>query len=60
MASTKRGAAFAAEQGIQQGILDFIKQALNKGAFDAVLIPTRVTGGDSIDYLLIQEHLDGG
>lgn len=55
MASTQKGATFPAERSIQKGILDFIEEALGKGAFDAVLIPSKVPGGDSIAYLLIQD-----
>ena len=56
MASTQRGAVFPANEGTREGILDFIKQALGKGCFDAVLIPARVPGSDSFTYLLIQDE----
>ena len=61
MAAIQKGAIFPAEGGVEKGILDFIKQALQQGAFDAVLIPARVPAGDSFAYLLIKDEslLDG-
>jgi len=56
MTHTEQGAIFPAEGGIEAGILDFIKQALRKGCFDAVLILARIPGGDSFTHLLIQDE----
>jgi len=56
MGSTEKGALFPAEGGIREGILDFIKQAIGKGCFDAVLIPAKVPGNDSFTYLLIRDE----
>ena len=56
MTHTEQGAIFPAEGGIETGILDFIKQALSKGCFDAVLISAKTPGGDSFAYLLIQDE----
>lgn len=56
MASTQKGALFPAEGGVREGVLDFIKQALGKGCFDAVLIPAKAPGSDSFTYLLIQDE----
>jgi formate dehydrogenase subunit beta len=50
------GAVFPAEGGIEEGILDCIRQALSKGCFDAVLVPVRVPAGDSFAYLLVQDE----
>jgi len=55
MTDTEQGAVFLAE-GVKEGILDFIKQALGKGCFDAVLIPAKVPGSDAFNYLLIQDE----
>jgi len=55
MAYTEQGAVFPTNGETQQGIRDFIKQALDKECFDAVLIPAKVTGGDSFTYSLIQD-----
>jgi formate dehydrogenase subunit beta len=56
MTHTEQGAIFPAEGGTEVGILDFIKQALRKGCFDAVLISAKTPGGDSFAYLLIQDE----
>jgi len=56
MANTEQGVVFPAEGDIREGILDFIKQVLGKGCFDAVLIPAKVPGGDSFTYLLIRDE----
>lgn len=55
MADTEQGAVFPAEGSVEEGIIDFLKQALGKGCFDAVLIPARVAGGESFAHLLIQD-----
>jgi len=56
MVESKQGAIFPTENGIEEGILNFIKQALGKDCFDAILIPAKVPGADSFSYLLIQEE----
>ena len=56
MVVTQKGAILAAEEGTEKGILNFIKQALSQGCFDAVLIPARVPTGDSFAYFLIQNE----
>jgi formate dehydrogenase subunit beta len=56
MAETQLCATFPAERGAEEGILDFIRQALSKDCFDAVLIPAKVPAGDSFAYLLIQDE----
>ena len=56
MTHTEQGAIFPAEGGTEVGILDFIKQALRKGCFDAVLISAKTPEGDSFAYLLIQDE----
>jgi formate dehydrogenase subunit beta len=55
MASSQQGAIFAAESGVEKGVLEFLKQALDQGCFDAVLIPTRVPTGDSFAYFLVRD-----
>jgi len=55
MVNTEYGAVFPAES-VRKGVLDFIKQALGKNCFDAVLIPTKMPGSDSFPYLLIQDE----
>ena len=56
MVVTQKGAILAAEEGTEKGILNFIKQALSQGCFDAVLIPARVPTGDSFAYFLIRNE----
>jgi len=55
MADTEQGAIFPAE-GIREGILDFIKQALGKSCFDAVLILAKIPESDSFSYSLIKDE----
>jgi formate dehydrogenase subunit beta len=56
MTNTRKGASLPAEGSVQKGIIDFVKQALKQGAFDAVLIPSRVPAGDSFAYLLVRDE----
>lgn len=56
MTHTEQGAIFPAEGGIEAGILDFIKQALRKGCFDAVLMLSKAPESDSFVHLLIQDE----
>jgi formate dehydrogenase subunit beta len=54
--TAQEGAVFPAEGGVEEGILDCIRQALVKGCFDAVLVPVKVPAGDSFAYLLVQDE----
>jgi len=56
MTTTRKGALLPAEGSVQKGIIDFAKQALKQGAFDAVLIPSRVPAGDSFAYFLVRNE----
>jgi len=56
MATNRKGALLPAEGGAQKGIINFAKQALKQGVFDAVLIPSRVPAGDSFAYFLIRNE----
>ncbi|MBN1504357.1 MAG: 4Fe-4S dicluster domain-containing protein [Candidatus Eisenbacteria bacterium] len=47
-----KGGQVDARGGIQAGITSFLKEALSKGCFDAVMIPTRVPAGDSFAWIL--------
>jgi formate dehydrogenase subunit beta len=49
-------AVFPAQGGVEAKILDFVRQALAKGCFDAVLVPVKVPAGDSFAYLLLQDE----
>ncbi|MGB5925827.1 MAG: hypothetical protein WBH01_07010 [Dehalococcoidia bacterium] len=56
MTTTRKGALLPAQGSVQKGIIDFAKQALKQGAFNAVLIPSRVPTGDSFAYFLVQNE----
>ena len=53
---TEKGAVFPASGGAEAGILDFIRQALGKGCFDAVMLPVKTPAGDSLAYLLVKDE----
>jgi len=50
-----KGAVISAKTGTKESIIDFLKKAMDKGVFDAVLIPMRVPAGDSFAYVLIKD-----
>ena len=50
-----KGASISAKSNTKEGILDFLTKAMDKGVFDAVLIPMRVPAGDSFAYVLIKD-----
>ena len=45
-----------ANGGPEEGILDFVAQALGKGCFDAVLVPAKLPGSDSFGHVLIEDQ----
>ena len=56
MTDAEQGTVFTAEGSTREIILTFIKQALGKDCFDAVLIPAKAPESDSFSYLLIQDE----
>jgi formate dehydrogenase subunit beta len=56
MTNTRKGASLPAGGSAEKGIIDFTQEALKQGAFDAVLIPSRVPTGDSFAYFLIRDE----
>ena len=50
-----KGASISAKPNTKEGILDFLTKAMDKGVFDAVIIPMRVPAGDSFVYVLIKD-----
>ncbi len=50
-----KGAAIPAKSGIKKTIIDFFEKAVDKGVFDAVIIPMRVPAGDSFSYVLVKD-----
>jgi formate dehydrogenase subunit beta len=49
------GAVISAKTGTKESIINFLKKAMDKGVFDAVLVPMRVPAGDSFVYVLIKD-----
>ena len=51
----KRGAALPAESGIGNAVLDFLRQAMEKGLTDALLLPVKLPKGDSFAWILMND-----
>ncbi|MGD9117182.1 MAG: 4Fe-4S binding protein [Dehalococcoidia bacterium] len=56
MAADEKGALFTAEGGPREKVIAFLRQAITKNCFDAVLIPVRAEGTDSFSYLLTRDE----
>jgi len=56
MANIKQGVIIPAEGGASKGILSFIKQALSKECFDAVLLMAKIPQSDSFAHVLIEDE----
>ncbi|MCK4716016.1 MAG: 4Fe-4S binding protein [Candidatus Marinimicrobia bacterium] len=52
---TKNGVKISLEKGLQNQIRDFLKKSLEKGVFDAVILPVRVPTGDSYAWILMND-----
>jgi formate dehydrogenase subunit beta len=50
-----KGAVLTAEGGVEAALVGWLKEALDKKVFDALLIPVEVPAGDSFAYLLLQD-----
>jgi len=50
-----KGAVISAKSSIKESIIGFLEKGMDKGVFDAVLIPVRVPAGDSFAYVLIKD-----
>ncbi len=50
-----KGARLPASDGVEAALVAWLKQALNKHIFDALLIPVEVPAGDSFAYVLLQD-----
>jgi formate dehydrogenase subunit beta len=50
-----KGAVLSAEGGVEAALVGWLKEALDKKVFDALLIPVEVPAGDSFAYLLLQD-----
>ena len=49
-----KGAILPAEDGVESAVIGWLKEALSKKVFDALLIPVEVPAGDSFAYLLLR------
>ena len=56
MSDNKQGAIFSTKGSIEEGIVDFIRQALSQGCFDAVLIAAKMPLSDSFAHVLIEDE----
>jgi formate dehydrogenase subunit beta len=56
MAPDDKGALFPAEGGVRERVKAFLQKAISQGCFDAVLIPARAPGTDSLAYSLIGDE----
>ena len=52
-----KAARIAVEGNIEETILDFLKKAMDKKLFDAILIPMAVPAGDSYAWVLTRDKL---
>ena len=50
-----KGAVIPAKSGIRKTIIDLLEKAVDKGVFDAVIIPMKVPAGDSFAYVLVKD-----
>jgi len=50
-----KGKIITSQNGLNQVIKGILKSLLEKGLFDAILVPTRVPSGESFVYLLIKD-----
>jgi formate dehydrogenase subunit beta len=56
MAPDDKGALFPAEGGVRERVRAFLQKAISQGCFDAVLIPAKAPGTDSLAYSLIGDE----
>jgi formate dehydrogenase subunit beta len=56
MAPDDKGALFPAEGGVRERVKAFLQKAISQGCFDAVLIPAKAPGTDSLAYSLIGDE----
>jgi len=50
-----KGAVITAKSGTEKTIIDMLEKTIDKGVFDAIIIPMRVPAGDSFAYVLIKD-----
>lgn len=52
---SNKGVVIPSSQNFQKTIYDFLKHALEKGDFDAILLPVKVPAGDSFSWILCRD-----
>lgn len=50
-----KGAVVSVKSSVNKTIIDFLEKSLDKGIFDAVIIPMEVPAGDSFAYVLVKD-----
>ena len=50
-----KGAVLSVDNGIEPAVIEWLKEALNREVFDALLIPVETPARDSFAYLLLQD-----
>jgi len=53
--SENKGAVISINSSLEDSVKDLLKKSMEKGIFDAVLIPMKVPAGDSFVYVLIKD-----
>jgi len=51
-----KGAAISTADGLNAGVLEFLRNGLDKNLFDAVLMPVKVPAGDSYAWVLAEDQ----
>ena len=53
--NNSKGALISAKSGIKKTIIDLLEKSVDKGVFDAIIIPMKVPAGDSFAYVLVKD-----
>ena len=53
--SNLKGAIVSAKSGTEKTIIDILRKAMDKGVFDAVMVPMKVPAGDAFAYVLVKD-----
>jgi len=53
--SPNKAGLLSSKSGTRSAVLEFLTTAMNKGVFDAVMVPMRVPAGDLFTYVLIKD-----
>jgi formate dehydrogenase subunit beta len=50
-----KGGVVTAKSGVEKTVISFMEKSLDKGVFDAVMIPMKVPAGDAYAYVLVKD-----